>query len=90
MGGLSVAQLRWIYSDWSESDLANNAEGGLDMSSVTPSNDNDGVREWSDLSDSPDCADSAIKLWGADSDSGTYEYFGETVFCKNCFAGKSG
>ena len=90
MGGLSVAQLRWIYSDWSESDLANNAEGGLDMSSVTPSNDNDGVREWSDLSDSPDCADSAIKLWGADSDSGTYEYFGETVLCKNCFAGKSG
>jgi phosphate transport system substrate-binding protein len=90
MGGLSVAQLRWIYSDWSESDLANHAEGGLDMSSVTPSNDNDGVREWSDLSDSADCADSAIKLWGADSDSGTYEYFGETVFCKNCFAGKSG
>ena len=90
MGGLSVAQLRWIYSDWSETDLAEHAEGGLDMSSVTPSNDNDGVREWSDLSDSADCADSAIKLWGADSDSGTYEYFGETVFCKNCFAGKSG
>ena len=31
-----------------------------------------------------------IKLWGADSDSGTYEYFGEQVFCKNCFAGKDG
>jgi phosphate transport system substrate-binding protein len=87
LGGLSMAQLRWIYSDWTESELE---ADGLIMSSVTPNNDNDGVREWSDLSDSGACADSEIKLWGADSDSGTYEYFGEQVFCKNCFAGKEG
>ena len=77
MGGLSMAQLRWIYTDWSESELE---ADGLIMSSVTPNNDNDGVREWSDLSDTGACADNEIKLWGADSDSGTYEYFGEQVF----------
>jgi phosphate transport system substrate-binding protein len=83
MGGLSMAQLRWMYSDWTEADLE---ADGLNMSSVTPGNDNDGVREWSDLSTSSACGDAEIKLWGADSDSGTYEYFGEQVFCKSCFA----
>jgi len=87
MGGLSMGQLRWIYTDWTESELE---EDGLVMSSITPNNDDDGVREWIDLSDSGACADTEIKLWGADSDSGTYEYFGEQVFCKNCFAGKEG
>jgi phosphate transport system substrate-binding protein len=86
MGGLSMAQLRWIYSDWSEDNLVNHEKGGLDLNSTTPNNDGDGVREWSDLHDSAACQDSEIKLWGADSDSGTYEYFGEQVFCKNCFA----
>ena len=86
MGGLSMAQLRWVFTDWSEEDLANHEEGGLDMNSTTPSNDDDGVREWSDLDDSSACLDNEIKLWGADSDSGTYEYFGEQVFCKKCFA----
>ncbi|MDA0648796.1 MAG: substrate-binding domain-containing protein [archaeon] len=86
MGGLSMAQLRWIYSDWSEEDLANHSEGGLDMNSTTPGNDGDGVREWGDLSTSDACPDQEVKLWGADSDSGTYEYFGEQIFCKNCFA----
>ena len=86
MGGLSMSQLRWIYSDWSEDDLANHAEGGLDMNSTTPNNDGDGVREWSDFANNSACEEQEIKLWGADSDSGTYEYFGEQVFCKNCFA----
>ena len=86
MGGLSMAQLRWIFSDWSEEDLANHEKGGLDMNSTTPNNDDDGVREWGDLHDSTACPDQEIKLWGADSDSGTYEYFGEQVFCKKCFA----
>ena len=81
-----MAQLRWIFSDWSETDLANHEEGGLNMASTTPSNDDDGIREWSDLDNSSACLDNEIKLWGADSDSGTYEYFGEQVFCKKCFA----
>ncbi len=86
MGGISMAQLRWVFSDWTEDELA--TDGGLDMNSTTPNNDDDGIREWGDFDAS--CDDSEIKLWGADSDSGTYEYFGEQVFCKNCFAGKEG
>lgn len=86
MGGLSMAQLRWMFTDWTEDQLANHNEGGLNMSSVTPNNDGDGVREWSDLSSSSACQSEEINLWGADSDSGTYEYFGEQVFCKDCFA----
>jgi phosphate transport system substrate-binding protein len=85
MGGISMAQLRWVFSDWTEDELA---ADGLDMNSTTPNNDDDGIREWGDLDAS--CDDSEIKLWGADSDSGTYEYFGEQVFCKNCFSGKEG
>ncbi|MBS74095.1 MAG: hypothetical protein CMA91_07625 [Euryarchaeota archaeon] len=85
MGGISMAQLRWVFSDWSESELE---ADGLDMNSTTPNNDGDDTREWGDLDAA--CDDSEIKLWGADSDSGTYEYFGEQVFCKNCFAGKEG
>lgn len=85
MGGISMAQLRWVFSDWSESELE---ADGLDMNSTTPNNDGDDAREWGDLDAA--CDDSEIKLWGADSDSGTYEYFGEQVFCKNCFAGKEG
>ena len=85
MGGLSMGQLRWIFTDWTESELT---DDGLNMTSITPNNDDDSVREWGDLDAS--CADSEVKLWGADSDSGTYEYFGEQVFCKNCFAGKDG
>jgi phosphate transport system substrate-binding protein len=86
MGGISMAQLRWVYSDWSEDNLANHEEGGLDMASVTPNNDNDGVREWSDLDASSACVSQEINIWGADDASGTYEYFGEQVFCKDCFA----
>ena len=88
IGGLSVAQLRWIYSDWSESDLVYSQFGGLDLSSVTPNNDDDGVREWKDLGDTSDCLDQEISLWGPDLQSGTYEYFGEMVFCTKCFAGE--
>lgn len=83
LGGLSMGQLRWIFSNWTETALE---ADGLVLSSVTPNNDNDDIREWSDLSDSAACADAEIKLWGADSDSGTYEYFGEQVFCTKCFA----
>ena len=65
MGGLSMGQLRWIFTDWNESELT---DDGLNMTSITPNNDDDGVREWGDLDAS--CADSEVKLWGADSDSG--------------------
>ena len=85
LGGLSIAQLRWIYSDWTDEDLTYSSEADLDMASVTSNNDGDTNREWSDLSDDPACSTQSINLWGADSESGTYEYFGENVFCRKCF-----
>ena len=83
MGGISMAQLRWVFTDWTEAELEGD---GLVMTSVIPNSDDDGTREWADLHNSSACPDQEIKLWGADSDSGTYEYFGEQVFCKKCFA----
>ena len=41
LGGLSIAQLRWIYSDWTDEDLAYSSEADLDMASVTSNNDGD-------------------------------------------------
>jgi len=53
MGGLSMGQLRWIFTDWTESELT---DDGLNMTSITPNNDDDDLREWGDLDAS--CADS--------------------------------
>ena len=46
MGGISMAQLRWVFSDWTESELE---ADGLDLNSTTPNNDGDDKREWGDL-----------------------------------------
>ena len=74
LGGLSAAQLRWVFSANTSAELS---AQGLDVSSIAPNDDQDGVREWSDLS--ADCADSAITLAYPDADSGTYEYFYEAI-----------
>ena len=58
MGGISMAQLRWVFSDWTESELE---ADGLDLSSTTPNNDGDNLREWGDLDAS--CDDTEITLW---------------------------
>ena len=74
MGGLTVGQLRWIFTAETDSQLA---EAGLDMSTITPNNDEDTTKEWSDLSAS--CDDTAINIKYPDGDSGTYEYFFEVI-----------
>ena len=59
MGGLSMAQVRWIVSGSSRNVLT--AEGempGINWASVVPSDDNDGQKEWSDLDGS--CADDEV------------------------------
>jgi len=74
MGGLTVGQLRWIFTAETDSQLS---DAGLDMSSITPDNNDNNVKEWSDLSST--CDDSAIKIKYPDGDSGTYEYFYEVI-----------
>jgi ABC-type phosphate transport system substrate-binding protein len=88
MGGLTVAQLRWIYSDWSNDDLEKNVYGGLNMKSVAPNDDNDGIKEWSDFHAS--CDEIPINTYGAGDQSGTHDFFGEIALCENCFTGKTG
>ena len=70
------------FPHWREEDLANHEEGGLDT--PRPTNDGDGVREGRPPQPRP--ARPRGQTQSADSDSGTYEYFGEQVFCKKCFA----
>ena len=75
MGGLTVAQLRWIFSAETATELT---AAGLDMSSVTPNGDNDdSTHKWSELN--ANCPDAEIVLAYPDAASGTYEYFFESI-----------
>ena len=68
LGGLTLDQLRWIFSNYTEAELI---ATGWDPSSLANSDGNDATHLWSELSDS--CAGAEIKIVGADSESGTYE-----------------
>jgi phosphate transport system substrate-binding protein len=75
LGGLTVHQLRWIFSNYTAEML----EGtGWDSTTLTNSDNDDATHLWSELS--ADCPDAEIKIAGHGSESGTYEYFAETVF----------
>ena len=70
MGGLTVNQLRWMFSAETAAELT---ADGLDMSAVTPNGDNDDTtHKWSELDAS--CPDAEIALAYPDAASGTYEY----------------
>jgi len=73
LSGLSVDQLRWIFSSYKESELV---ADGWDASSIS-SDGNDNTHLWSELSSS--CPGAPIEIAGPDSASGTYEFFKETI-----------
>jgi len=75
LGGLTVDQLRWIFSSYTEAELE---ASGWDASSIANSDGDDATHLWSELS--ADCAEAEIKIAGPDSESGTYEYMSETIF----------
>eukprot|EP00971_Amphidinium_carterae_P192661 3823378-Amphidinium_carterae.1 len=39
MGGLTMAQLRWLFSDWTDEELAASPHGNVDITSVVPDDD---------------------------------------------------
>ncbi|CAK0836955.1 unnamed protein product, partial [Prorocentrum cordatum] len=80
IGGLTLAQLRWIFSDWSDAELQ---ADGVSIASIAPSADGDSIKEWSDLDAS--CEETPINPYGAGDQSGTHDFFGETVLCASCF-----
>ena len=83
IGGLSLAQIRWIASGSGRSALTTAGEmPSLDWNSVAPSDDNDGVREWSDLHDS--CIDDEIILAHRSEDRIDTTILEELVLCENC------
>ena len=80
MGGLTVAQLRWIFADMTDAELTT---AGLDMASVIPNSDNnDATQKWSELDST--CPDSQIVLAYPDEESGTFEYFCEAILDEQC------
>jgi len=75
MGGLTVDQLRWIFSAETAAQLE---AAGVDVSAAVPNSDGDDTTHlWSELSS--DCPAAAINLAYPDADSGTYEYFFEAA-----------
>ncbi|CAE6960361.1 sphX [Symbiodinium natans] len=85
VGGLTLAMLHWMFTSWSNAQLQ---DFGLDLASVIPDDDGDGVKEWSDLN--RNCPEVPINTYGPGSDSGTYDFFGEATLCKSCFSGTEG
>ena len=83
VGGLSMAQVRWMTSSLNKNQLIVNGEmPGLDWDSVVPNDDKDGIPEWQDLD--PSCQETEIVLshrWENKTDVTILE---ETVLCTNC------
>ncbi|CAK0866536.1 unnamed protein product [Prorocentrum cordatum] len=64
--GLTLAQLRWIFSDWSDAELEND---GVSTASCVPNMDDNAVKEWSDLD--ARCEETPINPYGAGDQSAT-------------------
>ena len=84
IGGLTTGQLRWFLSGSSENALiAGIGElPGLDISSVAPNDDADGIKEWSDISST--CPEDEIVFvheWENKTDSAILM---KELFCGGC------
>ena len=75
MGGLTVEQLRWIFSSYTGEELEGS---GWDSDALANSDGDDSTHLWSELRE--DCPEVEIKIAGPDDQSGTYEYMSETIF----------
>jgi len=63
IGGLSMGQLRWIFSGGSDFVLSQDSWApGMDLGSIAPNDDSDGIREWSDLDSS--CSEIPLHVSG--------------------------
>ncbi len=79
-GGLSIDQLRWIFSNHTYEQLVNT---GWNSSVLQHSDNNDTTHLWSELSSHPACQPVEIDIAGANAGSGTYRYFNDIVFADN-------
>lgn len=74
LGGLTIEQLRWIFSNYTDSELQ---DTNWDPSAIPNSDNDESTKLWSELDAS--CPETMIKIAGPDDQSGTYEYFAEQV-----------
>jgi len=74
-GGLTVGQLRWIFSNYTDAKLISTGFSSSELKGTGT------TKVWSRLFSS--CPNVAIKLVGPDSAAGTYSYFLETILTDN-------
>ena len=72
--GLSIDQLRWIYSNYTTAQLL---QSGWDASGITADDSNETSHKWSEISTL--CPNGEIKLSAPGSLSGTFDFFREIV-----------
>jgi len=83
IGGLSMAQLRWIFSSASDASLSQNGWApGVSLTSVAPNNDGDGVKEWGDLH--PSCPQEGIHLTGRWDNRSVPMMMERMLTCSDC------
>ena len=74
IGGLTTDQLRWIFTSYDSDQLL---ATGWDLSSIPNSDGDESTHLWSELD--ARCAPVDIKIAGPDPESGTFEYFLQTI-----------
>ena len=70
LGGLTIDQLRWMYSSFSLGELIST---GLDATSIPFSDGDDSTHLWSELNE--DCTAAEIVIAGPDGGSRAYNFF---------------
>lgn len=80
LGGLTLDQLRWIYSSYNETQLA---AAGWNKAAVPNSDNNTKTHLWSELLDSKHCLPTEIKIGVSDIFSGVYDHFLQTILVDN-------
>jgi phosphate transport system substrate-binding protein len=74
MGGLTTDQLRWIYTNYDADQLL---ATGWDPEALSNSDDDESTHLWSELD--ARCPAVEIQIAGPDPDTGTFEYFHQTI-----------
>jgi len=83
MGGLSMAQLRWIFSNADRPTLSQTGWApGMDLGSVLPNDDGDGKREWSDLH--PSCPPEDLHVTGRWDNRSVPMMMERLLTCSDC------
>ena len=85
IGGLTMAQMRWLLSGASESDLTSNSgfiHPGINWNSVVPNDDGNGEIEWIDLH--PSCQDEPIHIIHRWENRSVTQMISSLIFCDHC------